>query len=102
MASSDRSENIFSFFPLSFPLAKEVEILSWQRFLVFLSCHFFFSFSPDVVGYFVKIIRNNQKLDIVLTLATYKNQWEVSQSEIKRSSFSSVAHNKDEPTTTIT
>ena len=77
MTSPDRLENIFSFFTTQFSLSQG-EILSWQRFLLFLSCHFFF-FNPDVVGYFVKIIRNNQNVDILLTFARYKNQWEVSQ-----------------------
>ena len=29
---------------------------------------------PDLVEYFMKIIRNNQKLEVVLTIATYKKK----------------------------
>ena len=69
-------------FPQNFLLAKKWEIFSWQHFLVYLSCHFYI-FTPDLVRYSVKIIRNNWRLAIVLKLAKFRNQWEVSELKIQ-------------------
>ena len=54
-----------------------------QGSIFLLTCHFYI-FNPDLVEYFVKIIRSNRKLDVVLILATFKNQWEMSQLQIQK------------------
>ena len=46
-------------------------------------CYHIYIFNPDLVEYFVKIIRYNGRLDIIWKLATYENQWEVSQLKIQ-------------------
>ena len=51
---------------------------------VFKSFCPFYIFSQDLVGYSVKIIRNNQRLNVVLTLAIYKSQREVLQLKIRK------------------
>ena len=65
------------------PLAKQ-----WMGniFLAtFLSRFVLFNiFNQDLVGHSVKIIRNNQRLNVVLTLAIYKSQWEVLQLKIRK------------------
>ena len=42
----------------------------------------FYIFNPDLVGYFAKIIRNNQRLGVILTIATYKKKGGVSKLKI--------------------
>ena len=56
-------------------------------FLVLSSCYFY-TFNPDLIVYFVKIIRNDQWLDVVLMLPT--RNWKYKNKNV--SNFSIVTH----------
>ena len=86
MTSLDWLENFHSFFSSSFPLAKESETFSWQLLQSFSPVIFEFLVQSWLV--FVKMIRNDQIPNVVLTPSIYKTLWE----EIKTKNF--LASNK--------
>lgn len=51
---------------MTFPLAKEDKIFSWQQFWVFLFIYFCI-FNADLVGYFLKQFEYGRGLDVVFT-----------------------------------
>ena len=72
-------ENSHSFFSASFLLAKESETFSGQL-LQSLIPVIFWIFSPELVGCFVKIIRNDQRPNVASTPPIYKTPWQEKES----------------------
>ena len=72
MTSPDWSENFLSFSSRSFHLNEESKIFSLQLFFLSFSPSHFCNFNPYLDGYFVKIVGNNKRPDVVSTLATCK------------------------------
>ena len=75
MTSPDCLENFHSFFSASFLLAKECETFSSQLLQSF-SLAIFLIFNSELVGCFVKIIRNDQRRSFVWTPSMYKTPLE--------------------------
>ena len=65
VTSPDWLNKFHSFFSASFLLAKESETFFLVFFATFQSSHFWI-FNPELVGYFVKIIRKDQRQNIIL------------------------------------